>query len=76
MSVPEKAIEDVVRKSRNSITPNAGSKLNAIPFGTLADLDHCRLKGCEVAGAEPPPLKKPPMAWPIEEPTATPLEAI
>lgn len=22
---------------------------------------------------EPPPLKKPPTAWPIEEPTATPL---
>jgi hypothetical protein len=26
------------------------------------------------AGAlEPPPLKRPPMAWPIDEPTATPL---
>lgn len=25
------------------------------------------------AGAEEPPPKKPPMAWPIEEPTATPL---
>lgn len=25
------------------------------------------------AGAEEPPPKKPPMAWPMEEPTATPL---
>lgn len=25
------------------------------------------------AGAELPPLKKPPMAWPMEDPTATPL---
>jgi len=25
------------------------------------------------AGAEEPPPKKPPMAWPIDEPTATPL---
>lgn len=29
--------------------------------------------GAASAGADEPPLKKPPTAWPIEDPTATPL---
>lgn len=28
------------------------------------------------AGAEEPPENQPPTAWPIEEPTATPLEGV
>lgn len=32
--------------------------------------------GVASAGADEPPLKKPPTAWPMEDPTATPLEAV
>lgn len=50
------AVEDVVRKSRNSKTPNARSELNSIPFRVLADPGHCCFKRCEVARTESPAL--------------------
>ena len=51
-----KAKEDVVRKSRHSIAPNAGSKLDAVSLWVFTDLDHCRFKGSEVACTESPSL--------------------
>ena len=50
------AIENVVRKARHSIAPNAGSKLGTIPLRVLTDLDHCSFEGSEVPRAESPSL--------------------
>ena len=46
------AIEDVVGKAQYSIKPNARGKLDTIPLRVFTDLDHRRLKGSKVAGAE------------------------
>lgn len=46
------AIEDVVRKARYPISPNARGKLDAISPRVLTDFDHCRLKGSKIARAK------------------------
>jgi hypothetical protein len=46
------AIEDVVGKAQYSMKPNARCKLDTIPLWVLTDLDHSRLKGSKVAGAQ------------------------
>ena len=50
------AIENVVRKSGHSMSPYAGSKLDAISLWVFTNLDHCRFKGSEVACTESPSL--------------------
>ena len=50
------AIEDIERKSRYSIAPNARWKLHWIHLRVFTNLDHCSVKGGQVAFTEPTTL--------------------
>ena len=50
------AIEDVVRKSRHSKTPNTWRMLHTVPLRVFTNLDHRRVEGSEIPCPKAGPL--------------------